>query len=94
MIELLARAPKYQLSAEDLCVLVAENGPNGETAEALTRRALENKISRLRKKFAEDAKTEPTIIRSIRNEGYQLCIPVNVQPNLVGAGARSDSPDQ
>lgn len=69
IIELLARAPKHQMSAEDLCVLVAENGPDGESCEALTRRALENKISRLRKKFGVDTKTEPTIIRSIRNEG-------------------------
>ena len=78
IVELLARAPKHQMSAEDICVLVAENGPNGESSEVLTRRALENRISRLRKKFAEDTKAEPTIIRSIRNEGYQLCIPVTV----------------
>ncbi|MCD8503735.1 MAG: helix-turn-helix domain-containing protein [Burkholderiaceae bacterium] len=77
------------MSAEDLCVLVAENGVNGESSEALTRRALENKISRLRKKFADDTKAEPTIIRSIRNEGYQLCIPVAVSSEGSGAKAQN-----
>ncbi len=91
IVELLARAPKQQMSAEDLCVLIAENGPNGETSEALTRRALENKISRLRKKFAQDAKAQPTIIRSIRNEGYQLCIPVHVLSDAGNTSARNDS---
>lgn len=94
IIELLARAPKYQMSGEDLCVLIAENCPSGDSSEALTRRALENKISRLRKKFADDTKTEPTIIRSIRNEGYQLCIPVNVLSDLVAPGSKNDSQDQ
>lgn len=76
IVELLARAPKQQMTAEDLCMLVAEAGPNAETAEAITRRALENKISRLRKKFADQTTKEPAIIRSVRGEGYQLCIPV------------------
>lgn len=87
IVELLARAPKHQMSAEDICVLIAENGPNGESSEVLTRRALENRISRLRKKFAEDTKAEPTIIRSIRNEGYQLCIPVTVSSESSGEKA-------
>lgn len=78
ILQSLALAPRQQLSGEDLCVLMAESGLNAETSEALTRRALENKISRLRKKFSELANTEPTIIRSIRNEGYQLCIPITV----------------
>lgn len=78
IVKLLARALKHQMSAEDLCVLVAENGPNGDSSEALTRRALQTTISRLRKKFAEDTIAEPTIIPSIRNEGYQLRIPVTV----------------
>jgi DNA-binding response OmpR family regulator len=78
IIRLLAHAPGHQLNADDLCVLAAENGPNGESAEALTRRALENKISRLRKKFAQAGNDKATLIRSIRGEGYQLCIPVHV----------------
>ena len=78
IIRLLARAPKHQLSADDLCALVAENSSNSDAAQALTRRALENKISRLRKKFAQAANTEPTLIRSVRSEGYQLCIPVHI----------------
>ena len=84
IIQLLAHAPRYQLNADDLCVLVAENGPNGESSEALTRRALENKISRLRKKFSQADNDEATLIRSIRGEGYQLCIPVHV---LTSTGA-------
>lgn len=91
ILALLARAQKHQMSAEDLCVLVAENGPNGETSEALTRRALENKISRLRKKFSENTKNEPAIIRSIRNEGYQLCIPIHVLSDVSISHTKSDS---
>ena len=78
IIELLARAPKQQMTAEDLCVLLVENESDSEPAEALTRRALENKISRLRKKFADETRMEPTLIRWIRHEGYQLCIPITV----------------
>lgn len=81
IIELLARAAKHQVSAEDLCVLVAEHGAHGETTEALTRRALENRISRLRKKFTDQAPESTSIIRSVRNEGYQLCIPVTIGPD-------------
>lgn len=81
IIALLARAPKHQMSADDLCALTVENNSNRDTGEVITRRALENKISRLRKKFAQLAQNEPTLIRSVRGEGYQLCIPVNVLPD-------------
>lgn len=90
IISLLARSPKYQLAAEDLCVLIAESGANGESADALTKRALENKISRLRKKFAQSAPDQPSLIRSVRNEGYHLCIAVTLQ----FADTRNDNPDQ
>jgi two-component system OmpR family response regulator len=90
IIERLARAAKYQISAEDLCVLIAENGLHGESSQALTKRALENKISRLRKKFAKEVKNQAILIRSVRSEGYQLCIPVHVLP----VEFRNDSPDQ
>ena len=90
IISILARAPKHQVRAEDLCVLVAETGPDGESADALTKRALENKISRLRKKFAQSAPEQPNLIRSIRGEGYQLCIPVTV----LSTDARNDNPGQ
>jgi DNA-binding response OmpR family regulator len=90
IVERLARAPKHQISIEDLCVLIAESGPNGESSDVLTKRALENKISRLRKKFALHAKNEASLIRSIRGEGYQLCIPVHV----LMTESRNDSPNQ
>ncbi|MFO7747210.1 MAG: response regulator transcription factor [Orrella sp.] len=80
IIDLLARAHKNQLSTEDLCILVPQSGPNNGSPETLTKRALENKISRIRKKFAREASSEPLLIRSIRGEGYQLCVPVTVLP--------------
>lgn len=76
ILQALARAARQQLSAEDLCAMAAQQGQLTEQSDILTRRALENRISRLRKKFSEFASTEPTIIRSIRSEGYQLCIPI------------------
>lgn len=78
IIKLLARAPKHQLSADDLCVFIAEATSAQEMRDPLSRRALENRISRLRKKFALHATGETTLIRSIRGEGYQLCVPVTV----------------
>lgn len=84
IVELMARAPKQQVTAEDLCVMVAEKTSQGESSEALTRRALENKISRLRKKFTDNSASRSAIIRSIRNEGYQLCIPVTIYSDRGG----------
>ena len=95
IIQLLARASKHQMSADDLCVFIAETVSNREMGGILSRRALENRISRLRKKFASQAKEETTLIRSVRGEGYQLCLPVSVLPHVNPVlGARTDNPNQ
>jgi DNA-binding response OmpR family regulator len=72
----LGRAPEQQLTADYLCILLGD-GINGDTwSDGVTRRALENKISRLRKKFANVVTDETSLIKSVRGEGYQLCIPI------------------
>lgn len=81
VLRALARAPNRQLDAESLCMLLVDNDLAGEIPEGLTKRALENKISRLRKKFAQHAHAEHSLIRSVRGEGYQLCIPINILPD-------------
>lgn len=78
IIAALARAPQNQLSADSLCAQVTESTSDEIQTDGVTRRALENKISRLRKKFAQYATNEPSVIRSIRGEGYQLCVPVTI----------------
>lgn len=66
----LVKAPDRTVTAQWLCELLRD----AEDSEPITRRALENKISRLRKKFSGQSTTEQTLIRSVRNEGYQLCL--------------------
>lgn len=78
IVRALARAPQRQLDAQSLCTLLVDGEIDGDLSEGITKRALENKISRLRKKFAHSSHTEPLLIRSVRGEGYQLCIPVSV----------------
>jgi len=70
----LARASQRLLSAQELCELIGNNGPG----EPVTKRALENKISRLRGKFSSQANDELSLIRSVRGEGYQLRIPLTI----------------
>ena len=90
IIGALARAPQYQISTESLRRLIADV-PDYETVpDRVTRRSLENTISRIRKKFAAHALSEPTLIKSVRGEGYQLCIPVT----LTSTDTRNDNPDQ
>ena len=78
IVRALARAPQKQLDAESLCTMLVDIEIDGDLPEGITKRALENKISRLRKKFAQSTHTDPLLIRSVRGEGYQLCIPVTV----------------
>lgn len=78
IVRALIRAPQRQLDAESLCILVADGEIDHDLSEGITKRALENKISRLRKKFTQNAHTESLLIRSVRGEGYQLCIPVHI----------------
>ncbi len=72
----LSQAPEMMMNAEALCEelsVAAQEYP-------LTRRALENLISRLRKKFTglNDSAEPKSIVRSVRGLGYQLCIPIKL----------------
>lgn len=78
IIAALAKAPQNHLSFDSLCAQVAESPSPDIQTDGVTRRALENKISRLRKKFSLYAVNEPSLIRSVRGEGYQLCLPVTI----------------
>jgi DNA-binding response OmpR family regulator len=90
IISALARAPQYQLSSDSLCKLIADVPDDETLPENVTRRSLENTISRIRKKFAIQAPGEPSLIKSVRGEGYQICVPVTV----LLTDSRNDSPDQ
>ena len=70
----LARATERSMSSLELCDWLAQV----QSKEVVSRRALENLISRLRKKFKIYEQSDFSIIRSVRNEGYQLCLPVTV----------------
>lgn len=89
ILTLLARAPKQQLSADDLCLLIASGTAVQQPVEPITRRALENSISRLRRKFNEKDTFDSSFIRSVRGEGYQLCAPVAIVEEGISAGALS-----
>lgn len=71
----LIHAPNRTLESDVLCELINQRDPS----EPLTKRALENLVSRLRKKIADalDDKTEPTI-RSVWGLGYQLALAITV----------------
>lgn len=71
----LVHAPNHTLESDVLCELINQRGQ----AEPLTKRALENLVSRLRKKIGDalDDKAEPTI-RSVWGLGYQLALAISV----------------
>jgi len=73
LILTLAGAPELTMDAQALCESLSASGD----AHQITRRALENLISRLRKKIAE-VEPDENIIRSVRGIGYQLCLPISV----------------
>lgn len=70
----LSRATERSMSSAELCDWLALS----QAKEVVSKRALENLISRLRKKFKSHEQSDFSIIRSVRNEGYQLCLPVNL----------------
>jgi DNA-binding response OmpR family regulator len=75
LLTCLARAPNMIMDIESLC----ENLSKISHDHVITKRALENLISRFRKKAVEIAQTEnDPIIRSVRGLGYQLCVPVSI----------------
>jgi DNA-binding response OmpR family regulator len=74
IIYALARALERSMSSLELCEWLAQT----QSKEEVSKRALENLISRLRKKFKRVLESDFSIIRSVRNEGYQLCLPVTL----------------
>lgn len=75
LLTALIHAPNKTLESDVLCDLINKRGPT----EPLTKRALENLVSRLRKKISEalENKSDPTI-RSVWGLGYQLALPITV----------------
>lgn len=71
----LAQAPNMAVDADTICEELAIVVRDG----CFTRRALENIISRLRKKVIDSEMSESSpFIRSVRGVGYQLCVPVSI----------------
>lgn len=71
----LAQAPNMAADADTICEELAAIVQDGY----FTRRALENIISRLRKKVIDsDMKESLPFIRSVRGVGYQLCVPISI----------------
>jgi DNA-binding response OmpR family regulator len=61
---------RQRLDTSDMLALVGKAGESGK-------RALEVQIVRLRKKLLQAGIPEPTI-KSIRGQGYQLCVSIHV----------------
>lgn len=72
----LVRAKKNQIEVDSLCELISTNSERG----VLSKRAIENSISRLRKKIStiSNQKNCESIIDSIWGYGYKLCIPIAI----------------
>ncbi len=71
----LAQAENMTSDADTICGQLATVVQNA----CYTRRALENIISRLRKKVIDvDMNESLPFIRSVRGVGYQLCIPISI----------------
>lgn len=66
---LFARAGQDTLDSADVCDMME----TAESGEPLSKRALENIVSRLRKKLQPYAPPERALIRSVWGSGYQLC---------------------
>lgn len=72
----LSQSTNFTLDADTFCTFVSKKN----YGHPMTRRALENSISRLRKKFSDcNEKESQPIIRSLRGVGYQLCIRITLQ---------------
>jgi DNA-binding response OmpR family regulator len=66
---LFARSAQQKLDSADMCQLMEQGSSN----EPLSKRALENIASRLRKKLQPFADPQQPLIRSVWGSGYQLC---------------------
>jgi len=75
LLSALSQAPNQCLESESICEILSEQ----LMAEAMTKRSLENVISRLRKKIQPMLSgAERRIIRSVWGTGYQLCLPLSI----------------
>lgn len=72
-----ASAPNRMLETGVICDILVEKN---EDDEEVTKRAIENSISRLRKKIAESSllPQKEKIIQSVWNQGYQLCLKITI----------------
>jgi DNA-binding response OmpR family regulator len=78
LLKALAQAPNHSLESESLCEILSEQ----LATEMMTKRSLENIISRLRKKIQPSLNTqERRIIHSVWGSGYQLCLPIIIVNN-------------
>lgn len=75
LLSTLSQAPNHCLESESICEILSEQ----LMSEAMTKRSLENIISRLRKKIQPMLSgAESRIIRSVWGTGYQLCLPLSI----------------
>ena len=75
LLSALSQAPNHCLESESICEILSEQ----LMAETMTKRSLENVISRLRKKIQPVLSgSERRIIRSVWGTGYQLCLPLSI----------------
>ena len=78
LLRALAQAPNHSLESENICEILSEH----LSAEIMTKRSLENVISRLRKKIQPALiGHERRIIHSVWGTGYQLCLPIIIVNN-------------
>jgi DNA-binding response OmpR family regulator len=75
LLRAFSASDRQRLETQHMLAMVGKAGESGK-------RALEVQIVRLRKKLLQAGAPAPTI-KSIRSQGYQLCIPIHVlQPSV------------
>ena len=72
MLRIFLDHPRHVLSRDQLMMLT-----HGREAEPFDR-SIDNQVSRLRHRLNDDP-TDPTIIKTVRGEGYVLAVPVEVK---------------
>ena len=78
LLRALAQAPNHSLESENICEILSAH----LSAEIMTKRSLENVISRLRKKIQPALiGHERRIIHSVWGTSYQLCLPIIIVNN-------------
>jgi len=78
LLRALSQAPNHSLESESICEILSKQ----LTTEIMTKRSLENVISRLRKKVQPLLMgSERRIIHSVWGSGYQLYLPLSIVNN-------------